>query len=349
VENASEVQRLFDELVDLDVGERADRLRRQSSNATVAGEVASLLAIADRGADFLSILGDRPTRGADAPPSRLIAGRYRLERPLAAGAMGEVSLARDLQLDRPIAIKFLHHASREATDARARFVAEARTAARLDHPNVATVHDVGEDDEGRLFIAMAYYPGETLRERVARGTLTPEESARIGAQIAGALAAAHGAGIVHRDVKPANVLFDATGAVRLADFGIAKLVDRELTVPGAVLGTLAYMSPEQARGDTLDGASDLWSLGVVLYEMLTARRPFVDQGPYAMLRALIEQEPAPLPDDVDIPARLRTLVAALLEKELSRRPRDAAEVADLLWRATEGEGEDGFVHGAGAR
>ena len=346
MENASEVQRLFDELVDLDADERAARLRRQSSDSLIAGEVASLLAIADRGVDFLSILGDRPGRDAGTRPSRLVAGRYRLERPLAAGAMGEVFLARDLQLERPIAIKFLHHTSREATDARARFLAEARTAAQLDHPNVATVHDVGEDEGGRLFIAMAYYPGETLRERAARGRLAPEESARIGAQIAGALAAAHGAGIVHRDVKPANVLFDATGAVRLADFGIAKLVDRELTVPGAVLGTLAYMSPEQARGDALDGASDLWSLGVVLYEMLTSRRPFVDQAPYAMLRALIEQEPAPLPDDVDIPVRLRALVAALLEKEPSRRPRDAAEVAERLRHAAEREGEGDLLQGA---
>ena len=339
MENASEVQRLFDELVDLDAEERAARLRRHSSSATVAGEVTSLLAIADRGTDFLAILGDRSTRATVPPPAALVAGRYRLERPIAAGAMGEVYLARDLQLDRPVAIKFLHQASRGSTDARARFVAEARTAARLDHPNVATVHDVGEDDDGRLFIAMAYYPGETLRERIARGALAPEEGARIGSQIAGALAAAHAAGIVHRDVKPANVLFDAAGAVRLADFGIAKFVDRELTVPGVLLGTVAYMSPEQARGEPVDGASDLWSLGVVLFEMLASRRPFVDQAPHAMLHALIEREPAPLPDDVSIPSSLRSLIGALLEKDQSRRPRDAAEVARLLRLAAKG-GED---------
>jgi predicted ATPase len=339
-EHASEVQRLFDELVDLDTGERVVRLRREASNATVAGEVASLLAAADRGTDFLGILGGRPSSDAGAQPPPLVAGRYRLERHVAAGAMGDVHLARDLQLDRPVAIKFLRHASREARDDRARFVAEARTAARLDHPNVATVHDVGEDDDGRLFIAMAYYPGETLRERISRGKLSAEESARIGAEIAGALAAAHGAGIVHRDVKPANVLFDATGAVRLADFGIAKLADGDLTAAGAILGTVAYMSPEQARGDAVEGASDLWSLGVVLFEMLTSWRPFIDQAPYAMLRALIEQEPAPLPDDVDIPSGLRSLVAALLEKDPAQRLRDAADVARLLRRVADGGADD---------
>ncbi|MEP6622202.1 MAG: serine/threonine-protein kinase, partial [bacterium] len=313
-----EARRLFDELLELGAADRAARLRDLGPDPAVAHEVTSALAAAARAGDFLRLL---PSGEAIAPAAGMVAGRYRIERHLGSGAMGDVHLAWDLQLERSVALKFLRAAA-AATDptAVARFRAEARAAARLEHPHVATVYDAGETDDRQLFIAMAYYPGETLRERIARAPLAPDDALRIAAQVASALAAAHAAGIVHRDVKPANVLFDAEGAARLADFGIAKLLESpDVLTRDAAIGTPAYMSPEQARGDAVDPSADLWALGVMLHEMLTGHRPRAGTNAAARTESL-----AVIDDGV------RALVDTLLTDDRARRPAGASAVRDAL-------------------
>jgi len=304
----SDVERLFAELIELEPAARALRLAQLAPDAAIARQVDSLVSAAARAGDFLGILGSETN-----DPRPVMAGRYRIERTLGSGAMGDVYLARDSQLERQVALKVLRISTGDGTAAQDGLVTEARAAARLDHAHVATVYDVGEDAEGRLFIAMAYYPGETLRDRIASGPLSVSDAVRIAAQIAAALAAAHDAGIVHRDVKPANVLFDAVGAVKLADFGVAKRLGHENTFPGVVVGTLAYMSPEQARGEQVDGRSDLWSVGAILHEMLTGRRP---SG---------EADVAALPEGA-----LRVLVPALLSPNPNNRPAHASSVHRTL-------------------
>ena len=314
----AEARRLFDELIELDSAGRATRLGELHPDPTTAQEVGSLLAAAARAGDLLGLLGSAEAR---APAGGLIAGRYRLERLLGAGAMGDVHLAWDQQLERRVALKFLRTAAAAAdTSAVARFRAEARVAARLEHPHVATVYDTGEAEGQQLFIAMAYYPGETLRERIARAPLSLDDALRVATQVASALAAAHAAGIVHRDVKPANVLFDAGGAARLADFGIATLLEQpdDLALDSAV-GTPAYMSPEQARGEAVDPRTDLWALGVMLHEMLTGHRPSAAASAAARSEAL---------DPID--QSVRALVDTLLTDDRKRRPHSAAAVRDAL-------------------
>ena len=312
-----EAQRLFDELIELDSAGRALRLGDLAPDPAVVHEVSSLLAAAARSGDFLQLLGSAPAR--ELEPG-LVAGRYRTERHLGSGAMGDVYLAWDQQLERSVALKFLRAAATAVdTNAIARFRVEARAAARLDHPHVATVYDTGETNARQLYIAMAYYPGETLRERITRSPLPAGDALRIAAQVASALAAAHAAGIVHRDVKPANVLFDAEGGARLADFGIAKLLDEPdgLTREMAI-GTPAYMSPEQSRG-AVDHGVDLWALGIMLHEMLTGRRPPAGSTSVARNEALAGTDHG-----------VRSLLDGLLADDRDLRPASAAVVRDAL-------------------
>jgi len=206
--------------------------------------------------------------------SALVAGRYEIERPLGHGAMAVVDLARDVELDRRVALKRLAENLSRDEELRARFLREGRLAARLAHPNVVRIYDVGEDDE-RPFIAMEYVNGETLAELVGRrGPLPADEVAELGIQICRALAAAHAAGLVHRDVKPQNLLLGANGVLKLGDFGIAfGLGGTRLTMAGTVLGTASYLAPEQARGEEVTAAADVYGVGAVLYELLTGRPP----------------------------------------------------------------------------
>ncbi|MEO8336933.1 MAG: protein kinase [bacterium] len=314
----ADARRLFDELIELDSNGRAGRLLDPDLDPAVTHEVASLLEAAAHAGDFLRLLDSVEDA---APVGGTVAGRYRIERHLGSGAMGDVHLAWDLQLERRVALKFLRAAAVAAdTSAVARFRAEARAAARLEHPHVATVYDTGETDDRQLFIAMAYYPGETLRERISRAPLTLGDALRIAAQVASALAAAHAAGIVHRDVKPANVLFDAEGAARLADFGIAKLLEEpDVLTRDFAVGTPAYMSPEHARGDAVGPGADLWALGVMLHEMLTGHRPQRDATAAARTEAL-----------ASIDEGVRALVESLLSDDRARRLADAAAVRDAL-------------------
>jgi serine/threonine protein kinase len=201
--------------------------------------------------------------------TEVLAGRYEIERPLGHGAMAVVDLARDRELDRHVALKRLAENLARDEDLRARFIREGRLAARLSHPNIVRVFDVGETD-GRPYIAMEHVDGETLADLIQRGPVDPGEAAQLGVQAARALAAAHAAGLVHRDVKPHNLLLGRDGVLKLGDFGIALgLEGTKFTAAGTVLGTAAYLAPEQARGEQVTSAADVYALGLVLVELLT--------------------------------------------------------------------------------
>src|SRR6185503_13514944 len=198
-----------------------------------------------------------------------ILGHYEILHRLGQGGMGVVYSARDLRLERTLALKFLPaHLSADAR-AKERLRGEAQAAALLDHPNICTIHEIGETSDGQLFIAMAYYPGETIEARLARGAMPPHEAIAMIIQAAQGIAKAHEHGVVHRDIKPANLMVTPEGALKILDFGIAKVPGVHRSAPGQRLGTVAYMSPEQVRAEPVDGRTDVWSLGVVLYEMLT--------------------------------------------------------------------------------
>ena len=206
-------------------------------------------------------------------------GHFQITAHIGKGGMGVVYKAVDTHLDRPAAIKLLPPDLTRDEDARRRFMREAKAASALDHANICTIYEVGETPDGQLFLAMAYYDGATLEERLTRGPLTPDDAVDIATQVARGLARAHDSGIIHRDIKPANIMLTSQGDVKILDFGVAKLLGQtRLTMTGTFLGTAAYMSPEQVRGEEIDTTSDLWSLGVVLYEMLTGVRPFSGDG-----------------------------------------------------------------------
>jgi eukaryotic-like serine/threonine-protein kinase len=260
-----------------------------------------------------------------------IAGRYELVRPLGHGAMATVDLTHDVELDRPVALKRLAENLARDEDLRRRFLREARLAARLSHPNVVRVFDVGEDD-GRPFIAMEYVEGETLADLLARRSRLPAaEVARLGVQVCAALAAAHAAGLVHRDVKPQNLLLGRDGVLRLGDFGIAVTHEgTQLTLAGTVLGTAGYLAPEQARGEQVTAAADIYAVGAVLFELLT--------GDPARSAGSLSELGAPngfRPPDVEgrlrgAPAELVGALTACLSAKPEDRPATAAALARLL-------------------
>jgi serine/threonine protein kinase/tetratricopeptide (TPR) repeat protein len=274
-----------------------------------------------------------PCPPPELPPGHTV-GHYRIVARVGAGGMGTVYRAYDTRLHRDVALKFLPAHLTTALDAEERLLIEARAAAALEHPNVCTIHEIGETADGQPFIAMACYEGETLKERLRRGPLPAAEAVAVAVQIARGLAAAHAHGIVHRDVKPGNVMLVADGSVKLLDFGLAKVADVSLTRPGQTPGTVAYMSPEQARGDPLDHRTDLWSLGVLLYEMLTGVRPFRGGNDRAVIQAILHDQPEPLRKRVgDPPESLEPIVDRLLRKEPDARYGSAAEFLTDLTRA----------------
>ena len=268
------------------------------------------------------------SKGIDPFVGRVLA-HYRLEERLDAGGMGVLYRATDLKLGRSVAVKLLARHLVSDETAKARFVREAQTASALDHPNIGTVYDICEQD-GELFIVMALYEGETLKQRLGRGRLSIDETLGILRQVALGLEAAHGAGIVHRDVKPANVFVARKGTVKILDFGLAKLASdsqgQRMTDTGHAMGTVLYMSPEQLRGETVDARSDLWSLGVLAHEVLSGGAPFqADYGPATAMR-ILNDEPLPLTSVPGVPGWLAELIAQLLRKEPGERPQTASEV-----------------------
>jgi serine/threonine protein kinase/Flp pilus assembly protein TadD len=314
-----------------------DALRRQ---------VETLLWSHENAGDFIDApaFAQTPELLADDPDALIghHLGSYRIEAVLGVGGFGVVYRAYDERLARKVGLKLLPRALVNDEAQLQRLKHEARTASALNHPNIVTVHEIGHVDSTH-YIAIEFIEGVTLRERIARGPIPPDEALEILTQVASALCVAHRAGIVHRDIKPENIMIRPDGYVKVLDFGIAKSTQPEVvngrtlsswqpdtrTRGGVVLGTMRYMSPEQARGDAVDARSDIWSLGVVLYEMLTTRPPFEGETPSAIRTAVLERE-VPALDDSPVPAALKRIVARCLRKDPTERFQTSEELLAAL-------------------
>jgi serine/threonine protein kinase/tetratricopeptide (TPR) repeat protein len=261
-----------------------------------------------------------------------VVASFEVVEKIGGGGMGVVYKARDLKLGRFVAMKFLPAELRTDPVTKARFIQEARAVSILDHPNICTIYQVGETDDGQMYIVMGFYPGETVDVKLARGPLPVDEAVSIAAQTAAGLAKAHEVGITHRDVKPANILVTTEGVVKVLDFGIAKFGEgAHLTREGTAVGTLPYMSPEQLAGETVDLRTDIWSLGVVLYQMLAGRLPFTGDNPGAVVHAILHRDPPPLSSvRADVSPVIEDAVRKMLAKDRSQRFHHTAQLAELL-------------------
>jgi serine/threonine-protein kinase len=270
-------------------------------------------------------------------PGSIIAGRYEIIRELGKGGMGAVYQATDAKLKRTVALKFLPVEWVHDGLAKERFVREAQASASLDHPNICTVHEIDEA-EGRIFISMAFVEGETLKAKIDRAPLGLDEALVIGRQVAEGLREAHKKGIVHRDIKSANIMVTGDGQVKVMDFGLARVRGAALlTKEGMTLGTIAYMSPEQARGEDIDHRTDIWSFGVVLYEMLTGQLPFRGEHDQAVIYSILKEPPRPISDLCpELPAPVGQVVGKALEKDPDRRYPSAEELLNDLTSLSEG-------------
>ena len=318
-------------------------------NADLRDELDSLLAHYEEAPAYSDDLGDAvPMPALHFPEGPLheqtdrddaligtTVSHYKIIEKLGGGGLGVVFRAEDTQLDRIVALKFLPTNLQTNAQAKLRFIQEAKAASALDHPNICTIYEIGETQppdaepgQGQLFIAMAYYDGQTLKQIIKQGPLPLDEALDVATQIARGLAQAHTKDIVHRDIKPANVMITDEGVVKIVDCGLAKMADVHLTRTGTRLGTAAYMSPEQTRGERVDPRTDVWSLGVVRYEMLTGERPFKGDYDQAIIYSLLHENPAPITAlNPELPEEVEHVVEMCLEKERDLR---YPSVADLL-------------------
>ena len=259
---------------------------------------------------------------------RKIAGKYKIIEELGKGGMGVVYKAKDTKLKRTVALKFLPPELTRDSEAKDRFIQEAQAAAALDHTNICTVYEVDEF-QGQNFIAMAYIKGESLKDKIESGPLDIDEALDIAAQVAEGLQEAHEKGIVHRDIKPANIMLTEKGKAKITDFGLAKLSwGANLTKTSTIMGTVAYMSPEQAKGETVDHRTDIWSLGAVLYEILTGKLPFKSHHDQAIIYSILNEEPEPIPNiRSEVPKELEGIV----RKALAKNPGDRYQKVDGLF------------------
>jgi serine/threonine protein kinase len=353
VERWQKIKELYESALDCPPDRRASFLDEScEGDEELRREVEALLSFSEASASFMErpavaevadvILGGSPKENFIAAGEKL--GHYKIIKPLGAGGMGKVYLAQDTRLGRKVAVKFLAEEFSRDDDRLRRFILEAKSASALNHPNIITIYEIGESEAGDAnFIVMEHVEGDSLRRLVSGGQkMKLSEALDAAIQTASALAAAHAAGIIHRDIKPENIMRRPDGLVKILDFGLAKqtgfLHDTEMnalarekivTAPGVVMGTPAYISPEQIRGKTVDARTDIWSLGVVLYEMITGQAPFTGETNSDMLAAILKSEPEPLSLYVeDAPAELQRIIEKALGKERDERYQ---AVRDLLY------------------
>lgn len=257
---------------------------------------------------------------------------YKIIKRLGGGGMGVVYKAHDLVLDRFVALKFLPSYLSADEEGKKRLIHEARAASALDHPNIYTIYEVDEAEGGRTFIAMAYCDGETLKQKIEAGPLPLDQAVDIAMQVAEGLARAHEAGITHCDIKSANIMITNRGEAKIVDFGLAKLAGQmDLSKAGTLMGTPAYMSPEQTRGEEVDHRTDIWSLAVVLYEMVTGQLPFKGDHEQAVVYSILHEDPAPIISlRSDIPVELESIIRKGLEKRASKRCQHLDEMLNDL-------------------
>src|SRR5215203_858235 len=354
-ERIEKIDEVFQAALDMASGPRAAFLGGAcAGDAELRREVESLLSAHERAEGFMERpVSEEAARLMVGGGARPLAGRtikhYKILRQLGAGGMGEVYLAEDTRLNRPVALKLLStHLTADEGRVR-RFRQEALTASALNHPNIITIHEIEEEGD-RPFIATEFVEGVTLRTLMRGRRLSLAEALNIALQVAGALAAAHRAGVVHRDIKPENVMVRPDGLVKVLDFGIAKHTESARgrdskeswvkTATGVVVGTTAYMSPEQARGQKVDVRTDIWSVGVILYEMVARRLPFPGKTPTERVAAILEREPEPLSRlRRGFPPELERIVGRALAKNRDERYTRVADLAEDLrkLRATRGD------------
>ena len=340
------IEGLFHEALAKRASERADFLDEAcSGDAALRQEIESLLAHESLASGFLEPerSDTMPAATSHPAPAGERIGPYTIIEPLGAGGMGEVYKAHDQRLDRDVAIKFVGRWMADDAASLERFDQEARAASALNHPNICSIHDVGEN-QGRPYLVMELLEGQSLKERIARGPLDTRELASVACQVCAALQEAHEKGIIHRDIKPANIYL-TPGSVKVLDFGLAKRAeelagpetpsngahDPTLSATRPIVGILAYLSPEQAVGWHVDARSDIFSLGVVMYEMAVGRLPFRGKTPAGILGSILTEAPvSPSTVSAGVPAKLERVILKAFEKDPARRYSSAAELsADL--------------------
>jgi TolB-like protein/Tfp pilus assembly protein PilF len=257
---------------------------------------------------------------------------YKIIEKLGGGGMGVVYKAQDIKLDRFVALKFLPTELTSDEEAKERFIQEAKAASAIQHQNICTIHDIDETEDGQMFITMACYEGETLKEKIKRGPLNIEEAAKITIQVAQGLAKAHAQGIIHRDIKPANIFITTDSVVKIVDFGLAKLTGQtRITKMGSTIGTTAYMSPEQIRGEDVDHRTDIWSLGVVMYEMLSGQLPFKGEHEAAVMYEILNLDARAVKSiRSDIPDQLEIIISEMIQKDAGQRLNSTSEIIHRL-------------------
>ncbi len=283
------------------------------------------------------VMVPQPTKTLQVSVNQMVQGsifaeKYKILERLGMGGMGVVYKAEDIRLKRTVALKFLSPEHTQDERARERFIHEAQAASALDHPNICTIHEINETEDGQMYIVMSFYSGESLREKIKKGPLSLKETLDIAIQISKGLAKAHEHDIIHRDIKPANIMLTEDGLVKIVDFGVAKLAGTtRVTRAGTTVGTAAYMSPEQARGEEVDFKTDIWALGVALYEKVTGEPPFKGESEQAILYAVLNQEPRTFKNlETAVPKELEQIIHRALSKDPKRRFSSAKEMSHAL-------------------